>query len=159
MIQKIFLFVMLGLTLPSGGQAQNLQPPFLISNGGYIPNSNGISIHWAIGEIAVSELKNGINVTQGFYQAYNYKTETFQYEDGHTVRFYPNPVFKDLTIEHDYPNAISLSVFDMLGRNLLVHHEIITQINLDLSGLQAGTYIIRFINADGKYQTKKFIKI
>ncbi|MEZ4911855.1 MAG: T9SS type A sorting domain-containing protein [Saprospiraceae bacterium] len=156
-LKIIFTQFVLILLIYNKGHGQSVSP-YLISSGGDIYFED-YTVHWAIGEIAVTELKNGINVTQGFYQAYNYKTETFEYDDGHTVSFYPNPVSNYLMIEHDYPNAISLSIYDIIGRNLLVHHEILSQTNLDLSGLQTGTYIIKFINDDGKYQSKKFIKI
>lgn len=156
-LKIIFTQIVLILLIYNKGHGQSVSP-YLISSGGDIYISD-YTVHWAIGEIAVSELKNGINVTQGFYQAYNYKTETFEFDDKHTIHFYPNPVSHFLTLEHNFPGNLSLSIYDIMGRNILNLHALSDQTFLDFSDFQPGTYFIRFFNENGTFRTKKFIKI
>jgi hypothetical protein len=58
------------------------------------------------------------------------------------IRFYPNPVIHELTIEETSPSS-SVILFDVHGRQLISTSTTASKIKLDLSGFSGGTYILQ----------------
>lgn len=65
------------------------------------------------------------------------------------VKFYPNPVNRDLTIEFDQNSRVQVSVFDFSGKtqNVGINREG-TKITLEMSSLSTGLYFVNL--SDGK---------
>jgi hypothetical protein len=77
-----------------------------------------------------------------------------------SLRAYPSPARDEVTIEHASTNKGTLSVTTMDGR-ILKQVDLRLELNqtiINLSGLKAGLYVVRFVNADGKTETTKLIK-
>ena len=71
------------------------------------------------------------------------------------LRLYPNPVRDFITIETNNIDVSAVSVFDILGKNVLSQKQL-TNNRLDVSTLKKGIYLIR-IDANGASTTKKVI--
>nr|MBP7400344.1 T9SS type A sorting domain-containing protein [Chitinophagales bacterium]MBP8754988.1 T9SS type A sorting domain-containing protein [Chitinophagales bacterium] len=68
-------------------------------------------------------------------------------------RFYPNPVSESLTILSNQPlcNDAYLEVFDALGNRVILLNDLgegADYVQLDMSGLSKGMYVVRIINHD-----------
>ncbi len=76
------------------------------------------------------------------------------------ISVYPNPVSDLLTI--NFSNAditdLSLSVIDVTGKTLITEDVTRQVVQLDLSQLSAGVYLIRVENAESKISIKEIIK-
>ncbi|QYJ68049.1 GEVED domain-containing protein [Flavobacterium litorale] len=76
--------------------------------------------------------------------------------DINSFNYYPNPVKDVLTIQHS-SDITSVSVFNMLGQQVMVKQPNTTDAKLDMSALSDGTYIVT-INADKTVKTIKVVK-
>ena len=74
-----------------------------------------------------------------------------------TLRTYPNPVDKKLTIDSD---SGVIFTFDMLNpEGLVIHHEsVCSKVTFDMSRYPAGLYIARFSLTDGTTGYRKIVK-
>lgn len=77
-----------------------------------------------------------------------------------SLRVYPSPAKDQVTIEHAITARGSLSITTADGR-IVKQVDLKPELNqtiVDVSGLKAGLYIVRFINAGGQAETTKLIK-
>lgn len=72
-----------------------------------------------------------------------------------SIKIYPNPASDFITIESNTTVITSISVYDILGKNVLSQNELINN-RLNVSMLNNGVYFLK-INADGNIVTKKII--
>lgn len=79
------------------------------------------------------------------------------------LHVYPNPAIDRITIAYKLPIAMDarLIVYDLLGRRVAVLHEGSASssetLSIDISGLSAGTYILRLADPDGRsHVTRRF---
>ena len=72
------------------------------------------------------------------------------------VRFYPNPVRDNLTIENGFV-IDKIIVLDIYGRQLKIVYPDDTMCRIDMSGLPAGIYLLR-VEAGGSVSTAKILK-
>jgi hypothetical protein len=76
--------------------------------------------------------------------------------DSANFNYYPNPVTDILTLS--YSNTISeVVVYNLLGQQLLTAKPNATQTQMDLSGLNAGTYLVKIASDEGS-KTVKVVK-
>lgn len=75
-----------------------------------------------------------------------------------SIKLYPNPVTRTLTVEMGNNRAQSISVTDLTGRILLVKKNPELTDNIDVSDLNNGVYLIN-IETKGKVITEKFVKL
>ncbi len=77
------------------------------------------------------------------------------------IKLYPNPATNEININlgSEHNKKVDIEIYEVFGR--LVSQNIYpdknSDINIDISGLQAGFYLVA-INIDGKTITKKFVK-
>lgn len=77
-----------------------------------------------------------------------------------SLRVYPSPAKDKVTIEHAMTAKGSLSIATADGR-IVKQIDLKPELNqtiIDVSGLKAGLYIVRFVNAGGQAETTKLIK-
>lgn len=77
-----------------------------------------------------------------------------------SLRVYPSPAKDQVTIEHAMTAKGSLSIATADGR-IVKQVDFKPELNqtiIDVSGLKAGLYIVRFVNAGGQAETTKLIK-
>ena len=76
--------------------------------------------------------------------------------DNANFNYYPNPVTDVLTVS--YSNAISeIVVYNLLGQQVLTAKPNATQTQVDLSGLNTGTYMVK-VTSDEVTKTVKVVK-
>lgn len=80
-------------------------------------------------------------------------------EDKQTFNVYPNPVQSVLTIETDYAfkNSCLVKIFSAGGVEVFRQKVTSNKINIDVSQLAKGFYIIQFVNGDSVL-SEKFVK-
>ncbi|MDD4395564.1 MAG: T9SS type A sorting domain-containing protein, partial [Bacteroidales bacterium] len=78
------------------------------------------------------------------------------YTSNCTIDIFPNPVRQTLTITND-KTMDEVVVYDVTGKAVYRNHFCNNRIELDLSNLYSGIYILK-ITSDNKIYTKKFIK-
>jgi S-formylglutathione hydrolase FrmB len=85
-----------------------------------------------------------------------YASHIFENEQYQTIIFYPNPAGHIISLPVDFPDSCdSMKVFDMLG-NQVSGKSPFNGKEIDLSGLNPGTYLIVLIH-DGKYFQGKIV--
>jgi hypothetical protein len=72
------------------------------------------------------------------------------------LTYHPNPMKHKLSISNTTPME-SVSLYDLRGRKIMQRQVNGTEINLDVSNLQAGAYFLR-VNIDGKTGVFKLVK-
>jgi hypothetical protein len=76
--------------------------------------------------------------------------------DNASFNYYPNPVTDVLTVS--YSNAISeIVVYNLLGQQVLIAKPNATQTQVDLSGLNTGTYMVK-VTSDEVSKTIRVVK-
>jgi len=69
---------------------------------------------------------------------------------------YPNPASSNLTIEA-LDNIEKVSVYNMLGQEVLMATPMLQTVSLDISNFEVGVYIVK-TSSNGKTATSRFIK-
>ena len=111
-----------------------------------VPLQDGITYYGAlIGVNGCSSLPTPVKVT------INLGMQTI---DLAQLKYYPNPVETNLNISYSEP-ILGIELYSITGQQLLNKIFDATEIQLDLSGLSAGTYTVRIITNS----SSKFIKI
>ncbi|MFM2047769.1 MAG: hypothetical protein RI955_315 [Bacteroidota bacterium] len=75
-----------------------------------------------------------------------------------TVTIYPNPANDVLHFINTNCNIKSISILDLSGKKVMNFNSISEKQTLDISSLNAGSYLISFISSNGKNNTQEFIK-
>lgn len=74
------------------------------------------------------------------------------------INFFPNPADEFITINFDEPRLGTIIICDMKGNQLKTFKKTEQIMNLDISELNSGTYILRYMNNQG-VSTSMFNKI
>lgn len=144
--------------MSQGIYCQKIEPYLVSSNGGY--NLTGdVRMHWAVGEPAVSTHKNGLILTEGFFQTWARLVPVFEAEWDIEISFYPNPSANQITIRYDKNENIGAEVYDILGRKIMTLPEIKSEETIDISSLSTGQYLLRFFDESQNQEIHKFIKL
>lgn len=77
---------------------------------------------------------------------------------GSDLYIYPNPVFNDLHVEN-LSDECWISVYDLLGTELLSTHTSHATEIIDVSGLDNGMYVLVFHNKAGMIHAERFVKM
>lgn len=138
------------------GHSQKISPVLLSSSGGYNKIGN-ISMHWSVGEVAVSRYSNNsITLNEGFYQGHVYLTSSEDI-DLINIKIYPNPTTSQLYIS-DPENLIKTIFFkDLQGRNLGIDYNDLHELNI--SNLQSGVYFLKVVLKSNSSVVYKVVKI
>ena len=92
--------------------------PTLISNGGSVSFSNEIKVDWSIGEIAVSNHANNINLSEGFHQGDELATSLYSFEIENTLSFFPNPNPGIVNFKGKVDELISIDIHNAVGAKI-----------------------------------------
>jgi len=107
------------------------------------------TVYFASQTIADCESINRLQITAGV----NLGNTVF---DMHKLRYYPNPVTDVITLEYN-KTISSITVYNLLGQKVITKEPNISNTQLNMSSLPAGSYIIR-ISSGNEYGTIKIIK-
>jgi hypothetical protein len=156
-IKKIILIIAL---LVSGVIHSQKIEHYLFSCGGNQFVNEKISLNWAMGDIAISLLKNDqITLEQGFINDLNGNYLVTDKPEYLQTLIYPNPVVNDLIINNIFTENCHFYIFDIEGR--LVISGILDEkrkiINSDK--LKTGIYTCLVISTTGfKLTSERFLK-
>ena len=152
--------------ISSYGFAQSLERSVLASTGNYTSTST-LRISSTFGETFVTTLAgSSFELTQGFQQA----TPTTGPGPGNVqelnffdVSVYPNPTRNIVNIKANVDGDFSVSVFDLLGRNMNVDYTNTNKVGkldvtLDLEKYSAGLYFIKIFDDSNHLKTVKVKK-
>ncbi len=136
--------------------AQKISPQLLSSSGGY-NKSGGMSLHWAVGEVAVSNhFNNPIKLKEGFFQGNVYLTASKDIQFVN-IKIYPNPASTFLNIT-DPENLIkNIFLIDVQGRTLSIDQKIPNELNL--SDIPSGLYILKVLLKSNRPIEYRIVKI
>jgi hypothetical protein len=76
----------------------------------------------------------------------------------HSVKLYPNPVLNVLNIEVETSDAYALEIYDLSGHKVLQKKGSSKSIQIDISQLQAGMYMLRINSGNKSVLSQKFNK-
>jgi len=77
----------------------------------------------------------------------------------HPLSIYPNPVQNLLSFENPFESQVSVSVIDMMGREVLNSHaNALSHLDLNTTELPAGTYLLRVQAGENGMSDVKFVK-
>jgi len=131
--------------------AQSIVPQAVNSSGGILKQSNG-SLSFTIGELAVFNLKDsqGNTLGEGFMSGATISTVINQVID-HSVldlEVFPNPSLDvvNIRINNSTIDQLVISIFDLQGKEIykVEYATFRNMINIDVSDLVAGTYVLYF---------------
>lgn len=134
---------------------QKISPNLISGSGGFYKDQN-VSVHWSVGEVAVSEHKNSqIYLTEGFHQGRIFITAISQVPDW-DILIYPNPAGENFYISSERTKILNIQIFDIKGMSVLNTVEMSGII--DVSKLNPGNYIVRLKDDKSRYSMYKLIK-
>jgi len=121
------------------------------SAGSVVGSTSGATLHYTVGEIAVTEEENGATLAQGFHQILVEKVSptTESVAQAANIQVYPNPAQSFLRLETDTP--LRASLFDLAGRQVLLSTVVEATAELDLSTLPTGTYLLQALSPEGQF--------
>ena len=116
---------------------------------------------WVVGEVIVGDLSSGaFLLSQGFLQG-DQKISTGFTAKGQSffIRVFPNPTADFIIMEHNINPALDLQIFDLAGKHLSSHKEILSGGRIPLAGLSAGSYFFRYITEGKAVETALVVKM
>ena len=96
------------------------------------------------------------NFDVGFYDLTTLSTEAFEEVDRTAVSYFPNPVTNKLTLKAQQ-NIQNVSVFNMLGQEVMRTEMNLQSGELDMSSLQSGAYFVK-VSINDTVETLRIIK-
>lgn len=170
-MKKITLFFLAWVCTFMIAKAQEFYPS-VVSSGGAISKSSGMSLEWTLGEVAVETISAGKKIyTQGFHQPIlNVKSfhsppsiEVVNANSGLKIQLAPNPAqsFINIYVQDEINENHNFTLFDMSGRKILSRqgngHAYV--LRMELSNLASGVYLLDVRNKKGDMiRTFKIVK-
>ncbi len=139
-MKNIFLFLFTSFAWYV--HAQKISPVLLSSSGGYNKSEN-ISLHLAVGEVAVSNhFDNPIKLKEGFFQGNVYLTTSNDIPLVN-IKIYPNPTTSLININDPDDVILKIILVNVQGHTFGVNQK--TQYELDLGDIPSGVYILKIL--------------
>ena len=92
----------------------------IASDGAIMQASNGMDLHWTLGETVVEHYENGEMLSQGFHQNFDFATPVFENpQQDIEIKVYPNPASEWIAVETDATETLEARLYDLHGRTLL----------------------------------------
>lgn len=154
---KLFLLLMtLGCGFAFG---QNVQS--IISNSGYLSQSQDVQLSWTIGELNVLTYSDNSTILgQGFQQTNINIVGLTSITSGLNISVYPNP-FGDLinvNIDSEIDNEWQYELYSSDGKLILSNYINAPQKSVDLSDLAMGVYCMKILHKNSVQKTVRLIK-
>lgn len=132
----------------------------IASDGAIMQASNGMDLHFTLGEPVVEYAQNGETLSQGFHQNFDFATPVFEtpHQDIE-IKVYPNPATEWIAIETDASEMLEARLYDLHGRTLY-NTQVSNQMKeINIGDLPGGTYLLNVSGEHGLIQTFKIQKI
>lgn len=165
-MKNLIILMALSCAMHATGQTADLQ--LIGSLGGDFSDTN-IDVNYSAGEAVIQTISNvNVSVTQGFHQSIDFIGGLNELNIGDDLSLFPNPVSSTLNVEFSENASTSgyLEVFIFNANGQIVYSEASDvlqgndgMIQLDLSALETGHYIIQIEDANGTANRANFVKL
>jgi len=157
---KRISFLVLGILLSLSGYSQEIKSYVISSTGAAIMGEGG-ALYLSIGEPMNTEISGGdIMISQGFLQVSIAEPSSTDNLLDEVIRAYPNPSAASLVIEMpEMDGQYEYRLFDLLGKVIRTEELNTIRSTVDVSLLDAGTYLLKVKKADQSSKTIKIIKL
>lgn len=142
-------------------KAQDMPRTVIGSNGDYYDNLLFGSLHFTVGEVAVARYQNGLELGEGFHRAYHdllVENKEILPLDW-AVNVYPNPTTERIRITLPSTAVAEAQLYNQLGQLVHQQTDILSESELDMSQLPAGTYLLRLWDETGRQGTFQVLKV
>jgi len=157
--QRLILPVIfgLGLFIIQPVMAQSIERQVVSSSGATL-TQGGFTLDFTLGEMMTTTLEQGDELCQGFQQVWAVVTAIGDWPAEMDIKVYPNPVIDILHVE--VAANTNFQLIDLEGHVLMNQSIEAGEETLNVNGLSAGTYFIRFLDVvNRKERTFKMIKL
>lgn len=162
--KALCLFLSIAVAIGAGGplQAQETAQTVVGSSGSYYTHPQAGSLHFTVGEIAVSrKVQNGLELDEGFHRGYydlvvSVQDQVFPKTE---VLVYPNPTTSLIHIKHSLKGQIKALLFNSTGQKIGLYQLDVPTFAIDMSAHPAGVYWIQLQSQDGRNSTFQIQKI
>lgn len=157
---KRISFLFLALLLSLSGYSQEIKSYVISSTGAAIMGDGG-ALYLSIGEPMNTEISGGdIMISQGFLQVSIAEPSSNVNLLEEEIKAYPNPSAASLVIEMpEMDGQYEYQLFDMLGKVIRTEELNTIRSTVDISLLDAGTYLLKVNKADLSSKTIKIVKL
>ena len=139
--------------------AQEMPRTVVGSAGGYYQNVVTGSLHWTVGEVAVSRFQNGIELAEGFHQMYfDLLVDTEELPASWEVQIYPNPTTNWITIDVPPTERLRVRLFASSGQLLYQNDGFFSGTKLDMTPYPEGVYHLQLVGEDQQAYTAQVVK-
>jgi len=98
-------------------------------------------------------------LTRSYFNDPVWQVSVQEIQEDYFVRVYPNPTSGILNLSIDAKNSISgFSIYDCTGQLVKQDFNFKNQSTIDVSDLQVGFYVMKFVTDNGMYYNQSFIK-
>lgn len=148
---KYTLILPLALLGAASMLAQTLERKVIGTSGGMIQSPAG-ALHFTVGETGIAPRQaGGTYWGEGFQQTWTaptISTSNLQHSEAITLTVYPNPASSILTVASG--NPLQIQLFDLSGRATGQLTPLHGSVELDLSDLPAGFYLLQAFDENGR---------
>jgi len=157
---KKISFLILGLLLSLCGYSQEIKSYVISSTGASIMGDGG-ALYLSIGEPMNTEISGGdIMISQGFLQVSVADPSSNLNVLDEVINVYPNPTSASLVIEMpEMDGTYEYELFDVFGKAIRLEELNHMRSTVDLSLLEAGTYLLKVNKDEGSSKTLKIMKL
>jgi len=157
---KKISFLILGLLIAVSGFSQEIKSYVISSTGAAIMGDGG-SLYLSIGEPMNTEISGGdIMISQGFLQVSIAEPSSNNNVLNEVINAYPNPTSASLVIEMpEMDGKYEYQLFDVFGKAIRVEKLNAIRSTVDLSLLEAGTYLLKVKKENSSSKTLKIVKL
>ena len=163
-IMKKIIINSLVLLLCIGGcytavDAQTMPRTVVGSAGGYYQNVVTGSLHWTVGEVAVSRFVEEFELAEGFHQMYfDLLVDTEDIPSDWEVQVYPNPTANWITIDFPLTDLITVRLYANNGQLLYQNDSFFSGTKVDMTAFPEGAYILQMVDENQQAHTAQVLK-
>lgn len=144
----------------SGLLAQDIERNVVGSAGAYYDNVLFGSLHWTVGEMAVSRFETTLQLDEGFHQLYyDLLVEVEDLPPAWDVNVYPNPTVNWVKLDFPPDQVVDALLYTAEGQLLYQTTQVQSGSSLDLSTYPEGTYLLRLIDEWHNSHTVRILKM
>ncbi|MEL6973625.1 MAG: T9SS type A sorting domain-containing protein [Bacteroidota bacterium] len=139
--------------------AQTMPRTVVGSAGGYYQNVVIGSLHWTVGEVAVSRFVEEFELAEGFHQMYfDLLVDTEEVPATWDVQVYPNPTANWITVDFPPSEQLAVRLYAISGQLLYEANDFYSGTKVDMTPFPEGVYLLQLVDQDQQAYTAKVLK-
>ena len=158
MIDSLVLLLCMGWVC-TAVDAQTMPRTVIGNAGGYYQNVVTGSLHWTVGEVAVSRFQEELELAEGFHQMYfDLLVDTKDIPTNWDVQVYPNPTANWITVDFPPTEQITVRLYANTGQLLYQNDDFFSGTKVDMTAFPEGTYILQLVDQNQQAHTAQVLK-